>query len=510
MHTFRGMIDLELITIALLPLFSFIKRGKYIQLALIALTLLLQIFIHNAFSFYIFGFSFSFYRYWIAFLLLLISIFTYLFSFAYIKENSREFYLFYSIFILFMYYMLLSQSLIQFAAFWELMGIASFLLIGFYRNDESVFGSRKAIIFTYIGDIALLLFVSQMYGKGIIFFNQLSSLSLFYQVLILIAALSKSSQFPLLWLQDAMVAPTPVSALLHSATMVISGVFLLLIIRSMLTSIYPFLFLISIFTIVLTLILALLESNIKKFLAYFTVSSISTMIIGAFVNPFIAFVYIFIHAFYKVAAFISAGEDKLKYNEEDIYRLMSKKLPKLGAINYVLFSLMLGNIVLTSAFFAHLQIFHNLIISVLLLFLFAVVGLKPMIRVNKISKTNYSLLSIESFVLLVLSFSLVYFVLASINVYAIVASVLGLLIAWLLWVKRKEILKVSIKAYSFISNYAFKLSTIVFSFFYNFYKPINSYSMLPEKANQYLILIDERKMVALAIIGLSIAILFAL
>jgi NADH-quinone oxidoreductase subunit L len=404
--------------------------------------------------------------------------------------------------------MIISSSLIQFAVFWELMGVTSFLLIGFYRNDQSEFGSRKAYIFTYIGDVSLLLFVSQMYFKGIIFFNQIASLTIAEQILILIAIISKSSQLPLLWLQDAMVAPTPVSALLHSATMVISGAFLLLLLRNYVSFIfYPLLF-VSIVTTLVALVLALFESNSKKFLAYFTVSSISTMLAGAFISPIATLFYIFIHAFYKVAGFINAGIEKLRYNEEDMYRLSGKKISRLEVIDYILLSMLLGNVALTPSFFIHSAIFDGSIISFILSFMFAIVALKYLVRVKKIGKAKFTLLSYESFILLLLSFSLLLFVVSNINIVECTVSLVGVLLGYALWIRKSYILSKAFNVYSKISNSLFKFSALLFSFFAGFNVYADKSKHIQEIVDA--ISLSEEQMLILAIIGLIIALAFAI
>jgi NADH-quinone oxidoreductase subunit L len=212
----------------------------------------------------------------------------------------------------------LSGNLLQLFVFWELVGLCSYLLIGFYRNTvESGRASTKALIINKIGDAGFLIALMILWSAaGTLDIETLSSVSLSDEwrtligTAILIAALAKSAQFPFhTWLTDAMVGPSPVSALIHSATMVAAGIFLLVRLEFLLT---PFTLQLATIAGAATAFIgglnALREKDLKRFLAWSTLSQLGLMVIVAGSGAFnAAFIHLLSHGIFKAGLFLAAG-----------------------------------------------------------------------------------------------------------------------------------------------------------------------------------------------------------
>lgn len=268
-------------------------------------------------------------------ILMLISLLIQIYSYGYMKDKEEfsKYFIYLNFFNFAMTGLILSPNLIQLYIFWELVGVASYLLIGFFHKKEDVsLSAKKVFIINRFGDTALL--------AGIIFFayfsitymnqqpneflafsdldyfhNQLQSLTypnVYNLVLLLfmIGAFVKSAQFPFQqWLIDAMKAPTPVSALIHSATMVCAGIFLIIRIYPLLSdALLNIILSIGLITAVLCAFIAISQNNIKKMLAYSTSSQLGLMFtaIGLQSIP-VAIIYLVIHSFTKALLFLCAG-----------------------------------------------------------------------------------------------------------------------------------------------------------------------------------------------------------
>ncbi len=237
------------------------------------------------------------------------------YSFDYIKEGFVRYYSLFSLFIGSMIGFVLSGNFVQLFIFWELMGVCSYLLIGFwYKKEKAVNAGLKAILTTKIGDVCLFLAILLFFLSTDSFsLSSLNSLSLFKQpisVLLVFAVLTKSAQFPFyFWLADAMEGPTTVSALLHSATMVASGAFLLLRVSPIMTP--QSLFLLMIFSSISLLLggfLALTNYDVKRVLAFSTISQLAFIILAiTSLNYLGGFTHMVNHAFFKSLLFLCAG-----------------------------------------------------------------------------------------------------------------------------------------------------------------------------------------------------------
>lgn len=249
-----------------------------------------------------------------------------LYSIGYMSHDAG-FYKFFTYLNLFIFSMLLlvmgSNYLILFIG-WEGVGVCSYLLIGFwYDNVEYGKAARKAFIMNRIGDLGLLigifaiayqlnaidyLTVAQNASK----FEYNGGIILFITVSLFIGAMGKSAQIPLFtWLPDAMAGPTPVSALIHAATMVTAGIYLVVrsnFLYTLAPSTMEFIMYIGLATSLVASFIALRQNDIKKVLAYSTVSQLGFMFIALGAGSYTtAMFHLMTHAFFKALLFLGSG-----------------------------------------------------------------------------------------------------------------------------------------------------------------------------------------------------------
>lgn len=249
-----------------------------------------------------------------------ISFLVHLYSLAYMKNDASKsrFFATLGLFTFSMIGLTLSGNLLQLFVFWELVGLCSYLLIGFYRNNtDAGQASTKALIINKIGDAGFLIALMIIWAvagtlsmEGLAIVNISPEWRALIGTAILIAVLAKSAQFPFhTWLPDAMVGPTPVSALIHSATMVAAGVFLLVRLQFLFTP--QILQLATICGAMTTLIgglNAIRETDLKRFLAWSTLSQLGLMVMVAGTGGFSgAFIHLLSHAIFKAGLFLGAG-----------------------------------------------------------------------------------------------------------------------------------------------------------------------------------------------------------
>ncbi len=272
-----------------------------------------------------------------------------LYSTGYMK-NDEGFYKFFSYLNFFIFNMLLlvlgSNFLMMFFG-WEGVGLCSYLLIGFwYKNVEFGKAARKAFVMNRIGDLGLLLGLYLIFSKFHTleyseFSNQIAAgnhsdnLLNAISILLFIGAMGKSAQIPLYtWLPDAMAGPTPVSALIHAATMVTAGIYLI-IRNQILFALSPFatefILWIGLATAMLAALIGLKQTDIKKVLAYSTVSQLGFMFVALGVGAYsTALFHLTTHAFFKALLFLGAGSVIHGMHHEQDMRFMGglkKKMP---------------------------------------------------------------------------------------------------------------------------------------------------------------------------------------
>ncbi len=266
----------------------------------------------------------------------LISSLVHLYSTAYMAGDVRysRYFGFLGIFTFSMNGIVLANSLFMIYIFWELVGLSSYLLIGhWWEKDSAANASKKAFITNRVGDIGMftgMLIIATVLGTfnfqligerihdgmwaanaGMLFGGiEPHKLLTFAGVLVFMGAVGKSAQFPLhVWLPDAMEGPTPVSALIHAATMVAAGVYLTVRIFPFLTAdAMATIAFIGGFTAIYAATIAITQNDIKKVLAYSTVSQLGYMIMAIGTGAYVAgFFHLVTHAMFKGALFLASG-----------------------------------------------------------------------------------------------------------------------------------------------------------------------------------------------------------
>jgi NADH-quinone oxidoreductase subunit L len=267
-----------------------------------------------------------------------------LYSQGYMAKDERisTFFAYVALFTSSMLGLVLADNLLTFYIFWELVGVCSFLLVGFwYQKPEAKAAAKKAFIVTRIGDlgllVAILLLFWYMPGHALDFtalhnvFDTQSGvistgITTLIALLIFLGAVGKSGQFPLhVWLPDAMEGPTPISALIHAATMVAAGVFLVArtfdIFEASQVAMHT-VAIIGAFTAIFAATIGLAQNDIKRVLAYSTVSQLGYMMLALGVGSVGgAMFHLFTHAFFKALLFLGAGSVIHSVHTQDIRQM---------------------------------------------------------------------------------------------------------------------------------------------------------------------------------------------
>ncbi len=254
----------------------------------------------------------------------LISTCTHIFSTQYLKGDIRysRYFAYLGLFTFSMNGIVLANNLMSMYMFWELVGVSSYLLIGhWFEKDSAANASKKAFLTNRVGDIGFFIGIMLIYSAvGSFAFTDIfdgvasgmiagTTLTL-AGVGLFMGAMGKSSQFPLhIWLPDAMEGPTPVSALMHAATMVAAGVYLTVRIFPILTpDALLFVAYIGGFTAIFAASIAITQTDIKKVLAYSTVSQLGYMILAVGTGVYTAaFFHLLTHAMFKANLFYGSG-----------------------------------------------------------------------------------------------------------------------------------------------------------------------------------------------------------
>jgi NADH-quinone oxidoreductase subunit L len=246
---------------------------------------------------------------------------------------------------------------------WEMLGITSYLLIGFwYYKEHAPYAARKSISTIIIGDFSMLAAMLIIWSSyhTFSFSAILSAPSTFYlpiaMFFVLVACFTKSAQFPFHeWLADAMEGPTPVSAFLHSSTMVKAGVFLVLVLSPLFfkAGLSELILSIGIISVILGASNAISSHHVKKILAYSTIEDLGLMFVAIGLHAIIAAVLFFIvQAFYKAVLFMSAGSIMRANNEEeDIYKLYGSSSRKSLYVPMLIGAVSIAGIFPLSGFF---------------------------------------------------------------------------------------------------------------------------------------------------------------
>lgn len=298
-----------------------------------------------------------------------ISAFVHLFSVKYMEGDTKykKYFAYLGLFTFSMLGLILGNSIILMYVFWELVGLSSYLLIGFwYEKPAPQEAAKKAFIVNRVGDAGFLLGILIIFLTiGSFTFNGIfegvaagklsGGMLTATGILLFCGAVGKSAQFPLhVWLPDAMEGPTPVSALIHAATMVAAGVYLVARVFVMLSAdALTVITYIGVITAFISATIALTQNDIKKVLAYSTISQLGYMIMAIGVGAYsFGFFHLVTHAFFKACLFLTAGSVIYGlHHVQDIREMggLRKKMP-ITYYTFLMATLAISGVPLTSGF----------------------------------------------------------------------------------------------------------------------------------------------------------------
>ena len=305
-------------------------------------------------------------------LITMVSFLVHLFSTSYMDGDPHitRFMSYLSLFTFFMITLVTSNNIVQMFIGWEGVGLTSYLLINFwYTRIQANKAAIKAMVVNKVGDVGFLLgIVSLWHISGLLKFNSFMNLTIFpnlelllnwINMMLIIGVMAKSAQIGLhTWLPDAMEGPTPVSALIHAATMVTAGVFLIIRISPVLES-TPLILLLAILLGALTAFMSgtigLVQSDLKKVIAYSTCSQLGYMVmICGFSHYYCGLFHLFNHGFFKALLFLSAGSIIHAINNEQDMRKIGgvKSILPLSYVCVVVGSLSLAGLPFLTGFYS--------------------------------------------------------------------------------------------------------------------------------------------------------------
>lgn len=307
-----------------------------------------------------------------------VSLLVHIYTIGYMYEESgyQRFFSYISLFTFMMLMLVLSNNFIQLFFGWEGVGLVSYLLIGFYFEKESaVFANLKAFLINRIGDCGFLLGIGLILAyvgslnyndlfdnlvnlQGIKIFGNYDLITVIC-LLLFIGAMGKSAQFPLhVWLPDSMEGPTPISALIHAATMVTAGIFMvarLSPLYNLSTTSLSFIMIIGSINCLFMGLLALIQNDIKRVIAYSTLSQLGYMVVALGCGAYsVAIFHLMTHAFFKGLLFLAAGSVIVAMHHVQDMRNMGglKKYMPVTFITIVVGSLAISGIPPFAGFFS--------------------------------------------------------------------------------------------------------------------------------------------------------------
>jgi len=305
-----------------------------------------------------------------------IGLLIHIYALGYMQGDPRygRFFAYMNLFVCFMLILVLAENFLVMYLGWEGVGLCSYLLIGFwFEKTENANAAKKAFVTTRIGDTAMLIGIALIATKfGTLDFTQVfgtagnvitKDVATAIALLLFAGAVGKSAQVPLhVWLPDAMAGPTPVSALIHAATMVTAGVYLVLrthVLFELSGVALVVVTVIGLTTVIFAGTCALGQDDIKRVLAYSTVSQLGYMFVAAGLRAYSAALFMLVaHAFYKALMFLGAGSVMHGMHEEtDMKRMggLLSRMPITG-VTFLVGALALAGVPPLAGFFAKDQI----------------------------------------------------------------------------------------------------------------------------------------------------------
>jgi NADH-quinone oxidoreductase subunit L len=304
-------------------------------------------------------------------------------SYMHDDENMHKFFAYLNLFVFFMITLVVGSNLLVMFIGWEGVGLCSYLLIGFwYKNQDYNDAAKKAFIMNRIGDLGLLigifilghLFSTLDYATLKTAIAGATNLDLYWlsaaALCLFIGATGKSAQIPLYtWLPDAMAGPTPVSALIHAATMVTAGIFMITrlnFIFDLTPDVQSIIAVIGAITALVAATIGLVQNDIKKVLAYSTVSQLGLMFLALGLGAYeVAVFHVITHAFFKACLFLGSGSVIHALHGEQDMRNMGglKKVMPITFLTMLVSSLAISGVPVFSGFFSKDEIlltaFHH-------------------------------------------------------------------------------------------------------------------------------------------------------
>ncbi len=307
-----------------------------------------------------------------------VSTLIHLYSIGYMEHDPQfsKFFVYLNLFVASMLLLVLGSNLVMTFLGWEGVGVCSYFLIAFWFDRPSAASAgKKAMIFNRIGDAGFLLAMFLTFERT----GSLQYLTIFHRLghvgsdsliaialLLFLGAAGKSAQLPLYpWLADAMEGPTPVSALIHAATMVTAGVYLMVRINPILHAAPAAAHVVAIvgaLTAFLGATIACAQSDIKKILAYSTISQLGYMFLAVGVGAYVAAIFLMLtHAFYKALLFLGAGSVIHAMNDEQNTKAMGglRKLMPITAVTFLIAWFSIGGIPPFSGFWSKGEVLLN-------------------------------------------------------------------------------------------------------------------------------------------------------
>nr|AGO28116.1 NADH dehydrogenase subunit 5 [Ectrychotes andreae] len=228
--------------------------------------------------------------------------------------NKTRFYFMIILFVMSMMFMIISPNLISILIGWDGLGLVSYCLVIYFQNYKSYAAGMLTILTNRLGDVALLISIAWFFNYGswhfIKYLNMWENWSFYLVLMIVLAGFTKSAQIPFSsWLPAAMAAPTPVSSLVHSSTLVTAGVYLLIRFSELFNNMSVYIILlISVLTMFMSGLGASFEYDLKKIIALSTLSQLGLMMSILFMGfPILSFFHLLTHAFFKALLFLCAG-----------------------------------------------------------------------------------------------------------------------------------------------------------------------------------------------------------